>query len=105
MMPLDFLNDYNFSYLNDGQVTRCSTCDSHPDSAIDSSIVSSHLAVFSEFLVIDDTFGSDHLPILAKVNTEINRENIIILEKWLIEKASETLWTDFRHLCRQELVR
>jgi hypothetical protein len=43
---------------------------------IDLSIVSTNLSVLSDFLVLDHTMGSVHLPIITLINTEIDRDDI-----------------------------
>ncbi|WAQ94063.1 hypothetical protein MAR_006534 [Mya arenaria] len=46
---LTFLNDNNLNFLNDGQITRVSEKQNESDSAIDLSLISSHLHSSSEF--------------------------------------------------------
>ncbi|XP_053398155.1 uncharacterized protein LOC128556622 [Mercenaria mercenaria] len=100
---IDFMNDNDLNFLNDGQITRIAECANQLDSALDLSIISAHLHHKSEFLVVDNTFGSDHLPIITEIKAKLQPENIILLEKWLVDKAKDNQWSEFRHLCLQEL--
>lgn len=100
---IDFLHENNLNCINDGQITRIGDSISHSDSAIDLAIISSHLHPDSEFNVIDNTFGSDHLPIITTIFTKYTSQTIKLTEKWKVHKASNEQWTKFREICRQEL--
>ena len=99
---LSFLNDNGLSFKNDGQITHLGFKEQR-DSAIDLSIVSSHLHLKSEFLVIDNCFGSDHLPIKTVINAKIKIEEKMLPERWLVDKATSTQWIEFGRLCTEKL--
>ncbi|WAQ96409.1 hypothetical protein MAR_029099, partial [Mya arenaria] len=70
---LTVINDNNINFLNDGQITRVSEKQNETDSAIDLSLISSHLHSSSELYVINNTFGSDHLPLLTSIKYSTNK--------------------------------
>lgn len=100
---LDFMHENNLNCINDGQVTRLSDHQSQSDATLDLSIISSHLHPFAEFNVIDNTLGSDHLPIITTIATNYIEQSIKIPEKWKINKATLEQWSHFKEVCKTEL--
>ena len=100
---VDFTLDNNLTILNDGQVTRVADCNSCRDSALDLSMVSGNLVPLSSFAVINDTLGSDHLPILTTIQHPVQFNDNILPTKWLFEKATDIQWIEFQHLCKLNL--
>ena len=66
--------DSKLVLMNDGSITRVPDISSHRPSSIDLSLISPDLSVHASWATEDDTLGSDHLPIIIKVNEEIYNE-------------------------------
>lgn len=62
---LDIIDDFRFSILNDGTGTRINLQSNNP-SCLDLSLCSSSIALNCTWEVVNDPFGSDHLPIVIK---------------------------------------
>ena len=62
--------DSTLCLLNDGNITRIPDISTHRPSAIDLTLVSSDLAINSIWSVENDSLGSDHLPIVLKLDEE-----------------------------------
>ena len=66
-----------FLLLNTGEVTRVPDIINHKASALDLSLVSPNLGTSCLWKVLDDTLGSDHIPICIEVNRDfVNFEQI-----------------------------
>ena len=64
---IEFLSEKQINIIIDGQITR-KTSNNNRESAIDLGLVSSKLQSNSDSNVIDNSVGSDHLPIIITVN-------------------------------------
>ena len=62
--------DSSLCLLNDGRITRIPDVSTHKATAIDLSLVTPDLAVYTE----EDCLGSDHLPIIIELNENIKDE-------------------------------
>ena len=100
---LDFCSDRQLCILNDGQVTRLAPELDRRDSAIDLVIVSSNLFSSCEFYVLDNTCGSDHLPILTNTKFSIRKSTQNNDRKWNFKKATNENWAAFREECRLKI--
>ena len=81
------MNNNSLNFLNDGQVMRLSDRADHLDSAIDLALTSANLQAISDFNVIDNSFGSDHLPIVINLKLKIEHTLPSMQHKWKIKKA------------------
>ena len=100
---IEFMEDRHLSCINDGQITRISESHTHQDSAIDLSIVSNNLLDKAEFMVIDNSIGSDHLPILTIINHNYNEDMIHLKSTWKTKSATPDQWNKFKHMCSTQL--
>ncbi len=101
---LKLINNNSINFLNDGQITRLSDREDQPDSAIDLALTSAHLQAISDFNVIDDSFGSDHLPIIINIKTRIENTLPSTQHKWKIHKATSEQWNNFKTQCNNEFL-
>lgn len=101
---LKFMNNNSLNFLNDGQVTRLSDRADHLDSAIDLALASANLQAISDFNVIDNSFGSDHLPIVINLKLKIEHTLPSMQHKWKINKASPEQWNNFKAQCDNEFI-
>ena len=62
--------DSSICLLNGGRITRIPDVSTHKATAIDLSLVTPDLAVYTE----EDCLGSDHLPIIIELNENIKDE-------------------------------
>lgn len=91
---IEFLNNNNFSILNDGSPTRISSIDGHSNSAIDLTIIHSSLSTKFEWNVANRMYGSDHLPtMLANTDKTLNHQNS---STW---NFNSTNWNKFNQIC------
>ena len=100
---IEFMEDRKLSCINDGQVTRIANQHDQQGSAIDLAIISDNLLDKAEFLVIDNTIGSDHLPIMTIINQNFNEDLIHLKETWKIKNATSEQWNEFKSLCNNKL--
>ena len=57
------LEEVDFCILNDSTITRIPEVEHHRPSAIDLTFCTSNIFLRTEWLVLDDPLGSDHIPI------------------------------------------
>ena len=100
---IEFMEDRKLSCINDGQTTRIADKHDQLESAIDLSIISDDLLDKAEFLVIDNSIGSDHLPILTIINHNFNEDMVHLKATWKIKTATTEQWNKFKLLCRNQL--
>lgn len=100
---IEFCSNLNLNIINDNQITRIASNPSHTDSAIDLAITSAHLQAQSDFYVIDNSFGSDHLPILVLIKWKASSPNTNKPCKWITNKAKPENWKTFQNLCKNNL--
>ena len=100
---IEFMEDRKLSCINDGQTTRIADKHDQLESAIDLSIISDDLLDKAEFLVIDNSIGSDHLPILTIINHNFNEDIVHLKATWKIRTATTEQWNRFKGLCRNKL--
>ncbi|KAK9679755.1 hypothetical protein QE152_g39746 [Popillia japonica] len=82
-------------FLNDGSPTRI-TNPSHGASAVDITLCSLDLAQRAQWRVLDDSYTSDHLPILITLSYTGENVNIIYpARRWKIDKNKVTVYTDY----------
>ena len=101
---LKLLNNTSLNFLNDGQVTRLADRAGHSDSAIDLALISAKLQAISDFNVLDNSFGSDHLPIVVNLKLKIEHTLPSIQHKWKIHKATPDQWNNFKVQCNNEFL-
>lgn len=77
----DVITTSTYSVINSGENTRMNLYN-HTQSAIDITLASQEIIPFINWKVIDDTLGSDHMPII--INLKINHRTI--LTKQVIDK-------------------
>ena len=92
--------DSTLTLLNDGSITRIPDRSNDICSAIDLSFISASLASQCQWMVQDDTLGSDHLPIII----DLTFDNIDKIENEL-EKGFDTRradWTLFQNILHEK---
>ena len=92
----DNVIDSNLILLNNGNVTRIPDALNQSPSALDLTFVSPELAIDQTWEIIEDTMGSDHLPIVTTLQQKIN----IYLEEDTIPKYKydKADWNTFRNV-------
>ncbi|KAF4520292.1 hypothetical protein B566_EDAN004351, partial [Ephemera danica] len=85
----DLITQYDLFIHNSGSATHITMANGTP-TMIDLTISSKNIATKLEWEVADDTFGSDHYPILTTMTDNTYDENRN--PKWILEKAD---WTSF----------
>lgn len=80
----ELINEYNLCVLNKGNNTHVSI-GYRSLSAIDVTLVSPDIFPILDWFVDDDTYDSDHFPIIIPIQTQNTYENI--RESWRIDKA------------------
>ena len=96
----DLLVDNQLVVLNDGGGTRVDI-NTGRESVLDLSIVSSSLAPRCEWEVYrDSTLGSDHYPVIIRMNLGVGRVEVSNSGKWNFEKAN---WELFSRECDSRL--
>lgn len=86
------LNASNLIVVNDGSATRI-TPPNIQKSAVDITILTPGLVTQSNWEILNDSMGSDHFPILIKVNHGFPKNTVYPSRKWRLSKAN---WTTFR---------
>ena len=89
--------DSSLYLLNDGRVTRIPDISTHRATSIDLSLISPELACNSTWQTFDDTLGSDHVPIIIKLN---EKHDTIVSTKDKIPKYNYKYadWTKFENI-------
>ena len=90
------LDNHNMVLLNNGDPTHFSI---HGQSALDLSLCSPELALFSSWEVDDQTCGSDHYIINISIGVEIQIQEVT-KPRWIFKKAK---WNIFCKLCDENL--
>ena len=98
---IEFLSEKQINIINDCQIMRITSNDNR-ESAIDLGLVSSKLQSNSDFNVIDNSFGSDHLPIIITVNFLKQLNTVITKQKWNFKKTTKENWIKFKKICNIE---
>ena len=93
MILEELIDEFNFVVLNTGQPTYQIRWGGM--SVLDLSIVSSNIAMKSEWRVNNDSLGSDHLPCITEI-CEVIKSDMATAPKWLLTKAD---WTGFKEYC------
>lgn len=93
----DAIATHNYVVLNTGQGTRQSPTGSM--SHIDVSLASRQLATKCGWTTLNNTMGSDHVPIVITVNAVPDRE-LATAPRWKCSKAD---WSAFRRLMEEQL--
>ena len=87
-----FITENNICLLNDGSYTYL-----HPTTgtftAIDLSLCSPDILMEIDFMVESDSYGSDHFPIILKIDVSLSDA----LPRWNVNWAD---WVQFDHLCK-----
>ena len=68
----DNVIDSNLILLNNGNITRIPDALDHAPSALDLTLVSPDLAIDQTWEIVEDTLGSDHMPIVTTLNLKID---------------------------------
>ena len=92
---LEVFNNHYFVVSNNGQPTL-----SVHDTTSDITLASPTISAISEWRVLQQTCGSDHLPILIKLNVRYNTTGSSGVPKWKLGKAD---WDKFKTLCSTKL--
>ena len=99
-----FTDKHNLCILNDGTHTYLKPQDQHvnrPTSAIDLTISTPGLALRSVWLVLPDTHGSDHYPILTSFLPSVAEiQPCCDPSHWVFAKAN---WEQFHDLCLESI--
>lgn len=97
---LEFINEENMIYLNDGTPTRITRPDENI-SAPDIGICSADIGLQCTWRVEMDCGGSDHLPVLCEyAGAPIEETSIITTYKWKTRNAN---WKDYTNQLEQHL--
>lgn len=87
-------------FLNDGSPTRMAN-PNQGASAVDITLCSQELAQRTQWRVLDDSYTSDHLPILITITyTGDNISTIYPTQRWKIDKTKVTSYTDY--ICKTQ---
>ncbi len=90
-----FMDDRSLVCLNTGEGTRYNLTE-NTVSSIDLTLISNGMAELCEWKVnSENTVGSDHFPIICKINVNSNPE-CFLQKKWMYEKAD---WNSFSKHC------
>ena len=93
----NFIHKHNLICLNNGEGTRINV--SHGTmSCIDISLTSCSLGAKCNWSVIQDTWGSDHYPILTEFNEKCYYTPFKSSAKWSIKKGN---WENFQIACEE----
>ncbi|KAG5874146.1 hypothetical protein JTB14_007763 [Gonioctena quinquepunctata] len=85
----------NLILLNSGAMTYFNAR-SRDFSAIDLSLASSRIATRLSWRVLDDSYNSDHFPIV--ISTDIRETQVVPPPKWLVEKAQWSVFEEHSEL-------
>ncbi|XP_024085076.1 uncharacterized protein LOC112127847, partial [Cimex lectularius] len=91
---IEALEKHDLIFLNDGSPTKVKLPNHVRHSAVDVTLVSSDLALKSDWRVLEDPIGSDHLPVLFCIR---NTSVVKIFNKpgkWDIKKANWSLYKE-----------
>ena len=95
----DAINAHKYVVLNTGQGTHQTSTGLM--TAIDVSIASRQLASKCSWAALNNTMGSDHVPIVITVNARVDRQ-LATTPKWKLSKAD---WNTFREILTQKLAK
>lgn len=84
---------------NNGQPTRLTTPGSKV-SAVDITILSSNVMSRFEWTVMEDTYGSDHFPILTEIKRNGEQSEKSNTLKWKIDDTKWELCTELLSQCQ-----
>jgi hypothetical protein len=96
-MIAELIEENNCTVLNTGTGTYIKQDGSM--SHLDVTIATNNLAAKSNWTVYDESWGSDHLPIIKTMNEPPQYEETMS-EKWLFKKAD---WINFKIKCETEI--
>lgn len=96
---VEAIEETNLIILNDGRPTKIVRPNERP-SAIDLTFVSPSLLSLSEWNPLNDTLGSDHLPIHITISGEYTPTNKTPSRKWIESSAD---WTLFQNLIETQI--
>ena len=91
---VEWADDQNLIILNDGSPTRIDP-NTGNSTSLDVTIVPSTLSVISDWIVIQDPCGSDHLPIITTFSITPYKETKTLPKSWIYTKAN---WSKFANL-------
>ncbi|MCG8049253.1 MAG: reverse transcriptase domain-containing protein, partial [Candidatus Thiodiazotropha endolucinida] len=92
---VEIIQEKGAAVLNDGAPTMADFT-----TTPDITIATPNLAARAEWYTLDNSCGSDHLPILSKYNSKFDTTGAARKEKWNLNKAD---WELFKQLCSQKL--
>lgn len=96
----ELMETKNYVCLNDGSGTRINVRNG-TESVIDLTLVSDSLAAFCSWQVIKDTtIGSDHYPIMTKLELNIEQHDTGNVQNWCFSNVD---WEKFKLICDQEM--
>ena len=91
------IDEHDFVVINTGEPTF--QRNEGGTSILDLTIVANNLALKCNWNIINDTCGSDHMPIHIKVFDRANMENANT-EKWQMQKAD---WKMYKKMCEEQV--
>lgn len=91
---INSLEDLNLSILNDGTPTRF-TPPNQNRSAVDLTLVTSNIATYFSWEVINDCGNSDHFPIICSSNNSLHFSYTIPYKRRIFKKAKWEIYYDF----------
>ncbi len=90
------MDDRGLVCLNTGEDTRFNITE-NTVSSIDLTLISNGMAEICEWKVSsENTIGSDHFPIVCKINVNGSNTGCFLQRKWMYEKAD---WNSFSKYC------
>ncbi|XP_048775373.2 uncharacterized protein LOC125679964 [Ostrea edulis] len=91
---IQWVDDQNLVILNDGSPTGIDP-NTGNTTALDVTIVPHTISATSDWIVIQDPCGSDHLPIISNFSLTPYMETITLPKSWVYAKAN---WAKFAHI-------
>lgn len=91
----EIITGENLVLLNTGEQTHLTMANGSL-SAIDITICSSTIAADLQWSVLDDTYGSDHFPLMTSMERFLNKE--YRTPKWILEKANWKKFTEITNI-------
>ena len=95
----EIIDDHDLSCLNTGQPTRIDTKTGRM-SCIDLTLCSSRMAAKCEWEVLENSWGSDHFPILIRNGCSIFHNSRKKEVTWSFKKAN---WPEFNDACKKNI--
>ena len=91
----DLIFKYDLTILNDGNPTM-----TEHNTKPDITLATPNLGITSEWHTLDNSCGSDHLPIISQYQVRYNATGTAVPAKWILDKAD---WDLYKKLCSEQL--